>query len=445
MQDQTTYKKIASHEAKKGEFDKCLLLYSGGLDTSILLKWIQDHYKCDLYALTIDIGQKEDFVAIKEKALKLGAKKAFVIDAKEEFANEYISDAIKANAGYQGDYHLFCPLGRAIISKISVDIAQKEGIKVIAHGCTGKGNDQVRFEGYMTTLDPTLKVIAPVREWSMGRDEQLVYAQKHGIPIHQTGEKIYSYDENLWGDSAEGGEIEDIGKIPDFEKCLITCQTPEKAPDKAQTLEIEFENGIPTAIDQAPMSLLDIIEYLTKIGAHHGVGITPLIEDRIVGMKIRGVYEEPAAEIIIQAHKNLEKLVCTGEEIEFKTMIDQKWAYLTYGAKWYHPLMDHLNSYINSVNTKVTGKVKIALYKGKAMVVSATSPHSLFNEDLATFMKNDTFNQNASAGFIEHYNLAQKTAYNLKPCQNSGQKKDQRQIQSLKPIPSEKTTFSTIN
>lgn len=413
MQSRTTYRAVASHEAKKGEFKKVVLLYSGGLDTSVMLKWIQDKYQAEIIALTIDIGQNEDFGPIKEKALKLGAVAAHVVDAKEEFANDFLSKAIKANADYQGGYHLFCPLGRAIISKVGVDIAHRENAEVIAHGCTGKGNDQVRFEGYITTLDPKLKTIAPVREWAMGRDEELEYAKKHNIPVSQTSTKIYSYDENLWGDSAEGGEIETVSKIPHLKNILINCETPQNAPDQPETLEIEFKEGLPTAINGEKMSLFNIIKTLGKIGAKHAIGITHLIEDRIVGLKVRGIYEEPAAEILIQAHKNLEKLVCTRDENEFKSMVDQKWAYLCYGAKWFHPLMTHLNAYINSVNKKVTGFVTVELYKGKVYVVAVKSKYSLFNENLSTFMKSSLFNQNASAGFIELWNLPQKTAYGL--------------------------------
>ncbi len=413
MQSQTNYQKVASHEAKKGEFNKTVLLYSGGLDTSILLKWIQDHYESDIIAVCIDIGQKEDFEAVKQKAINLGAKAAYVVDAKEEFAENYVKQAIKANADYQGGYHLFCPLGRAIIAKIAVDIAHKENAQVIAHGCTGKGNDQVRFEGYITTLDPTLKTIAPVREWSMGRDEQLAYAKKHNIPVPHTIDKIYSYDENLWGNSAEGGEIENPANIPNFKNCLITCKSPEDAADEPETVTIQFEKGVPTHLNGQKTSLLQIIQELKEIGKEHGIGITPLIEDRIIGMKVRGVYEEPAAEILIQAHKNLEKLVSTREENEFKTIIDQKWAYLCYGAKWYHPLMNNLNAYIENANKKVSGSVQVKLYKGKATAVSCESPYSLFDENMATFMKNDTFNQNAAAGFIELWNLPQKLAYNV--------------------------------
>ena len=413
MDSQTNYKKVASHEAKKGEFDKVVLLYSGGLDTSTMLKWIGDHYNADVIAVTIDIGQGDDYEQVKNKALKLGAKKAYVIDAKEEFANNYLAPAIKSNADYQGGYHLFCPLGRAVISKIAVEVAHKEGATVIAHGCTGKGNDQVRFEGYITSLDPSLKTIAPVREWGMGRGEQIEYAKKHGIPIGQSADKIYSYDENIWGDSAEGGEIEKLDQIPPLDNILLNCNTPENAPNTPSIIELEFENGLPIAINGTKMSFYEIIKTVGMVGKEHAIGITHLIEDRIVGLKVRGIYEEPAAEILIQAHKNLEKLVCTMDENEFKTTIDQKWAYQTYSAKWFTPLMQHLNSYVDSVNKKVTGKVKVKLYKGKCDVVAASSPYSLFDEELCTFMKSDLFNQNASAGFIELWNLPQKTSYNL--------------------------------
>lgn len=412
MNTRYTYHKVASHEAHKGTFKKTLLLYSGGLDTSVLLKWIQDQYDADLVTLTLDIGQKDDLTFVKEKALKLGAKEAYVIDAKKDFAENYITKAIKANADYQGGYHLFCPLGRAIISKIGVEMAKKTGCEVIAHGCTGKGNDQVRFEGYITTLDPKMKTLAPVREWKMGRDEQLEYAATNGIPITQSSKKIYSYDENLWGDSAEGGDIEELTQIPNFENLLIRCTVPEKAPDHAEIIELEFTEGLPIALNGEKIDLVKLIQTVGDLGARHGVGITPLIEDRVVGLKVRGVYEEPAAEIIIEAHKNLEKLVCTRDENQFKTLMDQKWAYMVYEAKWYHPLMHHLNAYMDSVNKKVTGKVKLKLYKGKAVCVAVESPYSLFDSSMATFMKSDLFNQNASPGFIELWNLPQKTAYN---------------------------------
>ncbi len=413
MQNKTNYLKVASHEAKKGEFKKCVLLYSGGLDTSVMLKWIKDEYEADVIAVTIDIGQKDDFEMIKKKALDLGAISAYVVDAKEEFANNFLSKAIKANADYQGGYHLFCPLGRAIISKVAVEVAEKENAEVVAHGSTGKGNDQLRFEGYITTLNPKLKTIAPVREWGMGRDEELAYAQKHNIPVKQTAAKMYSYDENLWGDSAEGGEIEELDKIPNLDNILITCDTPAKAKDEAELIEIEFANGLPISLNGKKMSLFEIISALNTIGAAHAIGLTHLIEDRVVGLKVRGVYEEPAAEILIQAHRALERLVCTREENEFKTMVDQKWAYLCYEAKWFHPLMHHLNAYIDDVNKKVEGKATINLYKSRAVVVATESKYSLFDKHLSTFNKGQGFNQNASPGFIEIFNIPQKSAYNF--------------------------------
>lgn len=412
MKKSTEYKKVASHEAHKGTFKKCLLLYSGGLDTSVMLKWIQEHYKCEVVALTIDIGQTaDDLDAIKQKALKLGAKKAIVYDAKDEFAEVILSEAIKANADYQGGYALSTPLGRVIISKIAVKIASREKCEVIAHGCTGKGNDQVRFEGYITTLNAELKVIAPVREWGMGRQEEISYARFHDIPVKQEVDKPYSYDENMWGNTGEGGEIEDPEQIPPLENILQWCKTPEEAPAKAEIIEIEFEQGVPTAVNGKAMKLSSVIAQCNKIGAKHGVGVVPLIEDRLVGLKVRGIYENPGANILIAAHKKLEMLTSTREENELKQLIDNKWAYLTYAAKWYDPVMYHIHAYINSQNKKVNGAVVVKLYKGNISVVALKSPHSLFDSNLATFEKNFSFNQNASAGFIEIYNLSQKTAY----------------------------------
>ena len=414
MKTTTTYKKVASHEAHKGEFDTCLLLYSGGLDTSILLKWIQEQYECNVITLTVDIGQTADNLEeIKQKALNLGAKDAIVYDAKDEFADILLSEAIMANADYQGGYALGCPLGRVMISKVAVKMAEKYNCQVIAHGATGKGNDQVRFESYITTLNPNLKIIAPVREWSMGREEQIAYAEKHGIPILQKKKSPYSYDENMWSNTGEGGEIENPAKIPVTEQILKWCTIPEKAEYKNKIVEIEFEQGKPVALNDEKKKLSEIIMDLNKIGGKHGVGVFQLIEDRLVGLKVRGVYENPAASILISAHKKLEMLVSTREENELKLFIDNKWAYLTYAAKWYDPVMYHIHAFTNSQNKKVTGKVKVKLYKGNITVISLTSPYSLFDENLATFNRNMAFNQNASAGFIEIYNLAQKTAYNV--------------------------------
>lgn len=409
--DTNTYVKVASHEAK-GKIDKVVLLYSGGLDTSCMLKWIQDEYQAEVIALTIDLGQQaDDLEKIKEKALKLGALKAFVLDCKEEFAQEYLAKGIKANASYQGDYHLSTPMGRPLLAKKAVEIAHQEGATVIAHGATGKGNDQVRMEASILCFDPSMKIIAPVREWAMGRDEELAYAAKHDIPTAQATKGVpYSWDDNMWGVTGEGGEIEDPKQEPKLDQILQITTPPEKAPDKPEILSLEFEQGVPVALNKKKMPLPELIQELNFVAGKHGVGFTILIEDRLVGLKVRGVYESPAAEVIIKAHYNLEKIVSTQTENEFKEMIDQKWAYLCYSAKWLEPTMTHLNAYIDSMNQKVTGTVTVKLFKGRADVLSVVSPYSLFDADLATFNKNGKFNQNSSAGFIEIYSLAMKTA-----------------------------------
>ncbi len=400
------YIKVSSYEAKKGEVKKVVLLYSGGLDTSVMLKWIADEYKAQIVALTIDIGQlTDDLEQIRKKALKLGAISAYVIDAKDEFAEEYIAKGIKANASYQGRYHLSTPIGRPLLAKWAVKIAAREGADAIAHGCTGKGNDQVRIEGTALAINPDIKIIAPVREWSMGRDEELIYAKKHGIEVKQTVQKPYSYDDNMWGVTGEGGEIENPALIPPLEKILQITTPPWEAPNMPEIVELEFIKGLPVAVNGNQMKLTDIILELNKVGAKHGVGIVHLIEDRVVGLKVRGLYEAPAAEIIITAHRDLEKYVSTREENEFKSTIDTKWAYLCYGAKWYEPLFDDLNAFIDKMNQKVSGKVKLRLFKGSCEAVAVETPNTIFQEKLATFMTSGAFNQNASAGFIELYTL----------------------------------------
>ncbi|MEX1010732.1 MAG: argininosuccinate synthase [Balneolaceae bacterium] len=422
MEQNTRYRKVASHEAEKGSFNKCLLLYSGGLDTSVMLKWIREEYDCEVIALTINIGQTvDDLEKIREKARMLGAVEAVVVDAKAEFA-ELCFEAVKSNADYQGGYALGCPLGRVKISEIAVRVAEEQGCEVIAHGCTGKGNDQVRFESYITTLNPDLKTIAPVREWGMGREEELAYAEEHGIPVDQTKKLPYSYDENMWSNTGEGGEIENPSLIPPLEKIMKWCKTPENAPDKAVTLKIGFESGRPVSLNGDEMKPADLIGELNRVGGENAVGYFHLIEDRVVGLKVRGIYENPAAHILVSAHKNLEQLVSTREENELKTLLDQKWAYLCYGAKYFEPVMDNIRAYTAEQNRKVTGEVTVRLYKGNCEVVALTSPFSLFDENLATFNKSELFNQNASAGFIELWNLPQKTAYQLKKKVSNGKK-----------------------
>lgn len=408
------YKKVASHEAHKWEFTKCLLLYSGWLDTSMMLKWIQEEYGCEVIALTINIGQTaDDLDEIKKKWLILGAKEVIVYDAIDDFANKILSQAIKANADYQWGYTLSTPLWRIIISEVAVKIAQKYGCSVIAHWCTWKWNDQVRFESYITTLNPKLKTIAPVREWSMGRDEQIEYALKHEIPVKQKKDKPYSYDENMWGNTGEWWEIENPELSPPLKNILQWCSTLEESKEESEEFTIWFLNWKPVSLNGENMKLSSIIQTLNTTGWNHWVGVFPLIEDRLVWLKVRGVYENPAATILIKAHKNLEQLVSTREENELKTFIDTKWSYLTYGAKWYDPVMKNIHSFINTHNEKVTGNVTVKLYKWNVIVEKLSSEYSLFDENLATFNKSVDFNQNSSAGFIEIYNLSQKLAYNI--------------------------------
>ncbi|HSW99768.1 MAG TPA: argininosuccinate synthase [Patescibacteria group bacterium] len=415
MQAIQKYHKVASHEAHKGEFKKCLLLYSGGLDTSVMLKWIQEQYDCDVITLTLDIGQEaDDLQAIEEKAKKLGAVKTIVIDAKKQFAETILAKAIQANADYQDGYDLSTVLGRVIICELAVATAKAEGCQVIAHGSTGKGNDQVRFDSYVTTLAPELKIIAPVREWGMGRQEEIAYAKEHNIPVKQTSESPYSYDENMWGSSAEGGEIEHPHKVPNLAKILLWCSTPQAAPDTPELLKLTFTAGIPTKVDGLEMSLDKLIGYCNALGGKHGVGVHYQIEDRLIGLKIRDIYESPGANIILTAHKRLEQMVSTQVENELKSYMDSKWAHLAYNSLWFEPTMRHIHAYMADQNQKVSGEVTIELYKGSITVVALDSPYSLFDHALMTSdIAEATFNQNASPGFIEIHNLAQKTAHKI--------------------------------
>lgn len=414
MNQQTAYQKVASYEAKKGEVKTVLLLYSGGLDTSVMLKWIIDEYHADVITLTMDLGQQgDDLSAIRKKALKFGAKKAIVLDVKDEFAKKYIALGIKANASYQGEYHLSTPIGRAITAAKAVEIASMVGADTIAHGCTGKGNDQVRFEGYMLTLNPDIKIIAPVREWNMDRNEEIAYAEKYGIPVPASVDFPYSVDDNMWGMTWEGGEIEDPQYIPKVEKFLTTYTLAKNAPDKEAFITLGFTKGIPTSLNGKHMKLASLITALNSIAGSHGVGVVHLVEDRLIGLKDRGVYELPAGHVIIAAHKALEQYVSTRELNELKNQMDIKWAYLCYGAKWFDPVMDAINSFNAQVNEKVTGTVTVKLYKGTATVVAMTSPFAMHH---ASFTTNGgySYNVNASAGFIEVYSLQMKLAHQRK-------------------------------
>jgi len=412
--------KTASYEAAPEDVHRVLLLYSGGLDTSVMLKWIQDEYDAEVVTLTVNLGQPgEDYSVIEDKARRLGAVDSFVIDSREEFAREYVVPAIKANGTYGLGYPLFTALGRPLIAKLAVEYARRAGCDTIAHGCTGKGNDQVRIEATVATLAPELKIIAPVRGWQMGRDEELAYALEHGIPIKSPptqGSEVtpYSIDDNLWGRSSEGRWIEDLDHAPEDDVFQLVTR-PELAPDEPETIVLGFERGVPVSLNGSPFGLVDLLEQVAAIGARHGVGIVDHIEDRIVGLKVRDIYEVPAAAIILPAHAELEKLVGTIHQNQFKPQLDRQWAYLVYAGLWWEPLRQDLDAYMNAVNEQVTGSIGLKLFKGHARVVTRESPNAVYDQALASFgASGGLFSQQASPGFIELWSLQSRMAWRLR-------------------------------
>src|SRR3954470_15315399 len=408
--------KTASYEASPDEVGRVLLLYSGGLDTSVMLKWIQDEYEAEVVALTVNLGQPgEDFDVVRGKALDLGALECYVVDAREEFAREYVLPAIKANALYGGGYPLFTALGRPLIAKIAVEKAREAGCDTVAHGCTGKGNDQVRIESTVVALDPGLKIIAPVRGWQMGREEEIEYARENGIPVKGGSETVpYSIDDNIWGRSSEGGSIEDITQPPKDDVFQLVTR-PEDAPDEPETLEVEFDRGRPVALNGERLALVDLLERAGEIGCRHGVGIVDHIEDRIVGLKVRDLYEVPAAAIVLTGHKELEKLVGTIHQNQFKPQMDNQWAFLVYAGLWQEPLLSDLSAYMDAVNEQVTGVITLKLYKGSVRAVARRSPNALYDPELAGFgASGGLFSQQASPGFIELWSLQSRMAYGIR-------------------------------
>jgi argininosuccinate synthase len=410
------YTRTTSYEANPDEVGRVLLLYSGGLDTSVMLKWIQDEYQAEVVALTVNLGQPgEDYEVIRGKAHQLGALESHVVDAREEFARDYVVPAIKANAIYGLGYPLFTALGRPLIAKLAVQHARETGCDTIAHGCTGKGNDQVRIEGTIATLAPEIKVIAPVRSWRMGREEEIAYARENGIPVKGGTEAApYSIDDNLWGRSSEGRWIEDLSRAPtDDVFTLVT--PPEEAPDDAEVVEIDFEHGVPVALGGERVGLVELIERVGEIGARHGIGIVDHIEDRIVGLKVRDIYEVPAATILLLAHNELEMLVGTIHQHQFKPALDQKWSYLVYAGLWWEPLRTDLDAYMEAANRQVTGRIGIKLYKGSARVITRSSPNAVYDAQLATFdHSGGLFSQEASPGFIELWTLQSRMAWRVR-------------------------------
>jgi len=388
--------------------DKVVLAYSGGLDTSVAIRWIKEKYNLDVIAVCIDVGNERDFSLVKQKALDVGAVKVFIIDAKEEYINNYVFPALQANAVYEGQYPLATALARPLMAKLIVDVARKEGAKAVAHGCTGKGNDQVRFEVSFNTLAPDLKVIAPAREWGMTRKETIDYAHRYGIPVPITVSSPYSIDESLWGKAIECGALDDPWAEPPEEAFTWTKQ-PGETPDAAEYVEISFENGIPVAINDQSYDGVSLVNNLNEIAGKHGIGRIDHVESRLVGIKSREVYEAPAAVVLLQAHLALEVMTLSRDQLRFKQRVAQDYADLIYNGLWFTALRQDLDAYLESSQRFVSGTVRLKLFKGCCRVVGRKSPHSLYAQSLATYDAGDEFEHSAAEGFIHLWGLQART------------------------------------
>lgn len=397
------------------EFKKVVLAYSGGLDTSISVRWLLENKCEEVIAVAVDLGQKEDLEAARQKALKVGASQSFVIDAREEFVKDFVWPSLKANAKYEFDYPLATAIGRPLIAKVLNDIALKTDADTVAHGCTAKGNDQVRFEVSWQALNPKLKVIAPPREWGelCDRNKAIDYAQAHNIPVSSTKKSPYSIDLNLWGRSVECGILEDPWVEPPEDAYALT-NALEKTPNEAQYIEIEFEKGIPVALDGKKFKGIDLIEELNVIAGLHGIGRLDQIENRLVGIKSREIYEAPAATVLIKSHRELEFLVNAKDVMHFKQGIDQKYAELIYNGLWFSPLRESLNAFIEETQKRVSGTIRLKFFKGNCIVVGRKSELSLYDHGLATYDQGDQFDHTAAPGFIKIFGLGVKTFYGKK-------------------------------
>jgi argininosuccinate synthase len=388
---------------------KAVLAFSGGLDTSVVIKYLQEKHNLDVVSVTVDVGQDDNLKKISAKAKSLGVIKHYNIDARQEFVDSFIFPAIKANALYQKKYCLATALARPLIAQKVIEIAKKEGATALAHGCTGKGNDQVRFDVTYRS-GSNLPIIAPIRDLNLTRDVELQYAEKHNIPI-ETAAKKFSIDQNLWGRAIEGGDIEDAFSEPP-DDAFIWVKTKD-LPDKPQYLEIKFEDGVPVAVDGKRMSSIELIKYTNKKAGANGVGIVDHIEDRVIGIKSREVYETPGASCIIEAHTDLEKMVLTKHELKFKAMVDTEWAWLAYSGLWQEPLKTDLDMFINATQKRVRGIVKLKMFKGSLRVVGRKSEYSLYSHDLATYGAGSTFDQTLGKGFVELWGLQSTEANKL--------------------------------
>ncbi len=390
-----------------GEIKKVVLAYSGGLDTSIIIPWLKENYdNCEVIAVAGNVGQGGELEGLEEKAKKTGASKLYIADLTDEFASDYIIPTVKAGAVYEGKYLLGTSFARPIIAKRIVEIALAEGADAICHGCTGKGNDQVRFELTIKAFAPNMKIIAPWRIWDLkSRDEEIDYAEAHNVPLNITRETNYSKDKNLWHLSHEGLDLEDPANEPDYDKILELGVTPEKAPDKPTYITLSFEKGTPVALDGKKMKPSALIAELNKLGGANGIGIADIVENRLVGMKSRGVYETPGGTILYFAHEVLESLCLDKETAHFKQHVALKFADLVYNGQWFTPLREALSAFVDSTQQTVTGEVKLKLYKGNITPAGVTSPYSLYDEEIATFSEDEVYDQKDSAGFINLFGL----------------------------------------
>lgn len=391
------------------EIKKVVLAYSGGLDTSIIISWLKENYNnCEVVCVSGNVGQDSELEGLEEKALKTGASKLYIEDLQEEFVNDYIFPTLKAGAVYEKDYLLGTSFARPIIAKRIVEIAKAEGADAICHGCTGKGNDQVRFELAIKAFAPEMEIIAPWRIWDLkSREEEIEYAEAHNIPLKINRETNYSKDKNLWHLSHEGLDLEDPANEPQYNKpgFLEMGVSPEMAPDKDTYITIHFEKGIPTAVDGKEMGGVELIRHLNKIGGENGIGLNDLVENRLVGMKSRGVYENPAGAILFRAHDVLETITLDRDTQHYKELVAHRFAELVYFGQWYTPLRASLSAFVDETQKTVTGDVKLKLYKGNIINAGVTSPYTLYSEDFATFDADEVYNQKDSAGFINLFGL----------------------------------------